>query len=74
MAKKSTVISSFRKLAASERLKVLCAFEPDFADVSRALNDEASLRLDQADCINENVAGRFTLPMGIATSFLIIGI
>ena len=50
-----------------------CAFAPEFADVSRAFNGETSLSLDQADGMIKNLVTSFTLPVGIATSFLVTG-
>ncbi len=59
------------KIPQSERLQKLA----DYADLDQddiaALN--AGLSLEQADAMIENVVGRYTLPLGLATNFLING-
>jgi len=73
MTKRSSIIPYFRNLTPSDRLKVICALEPEFVDFFQAFSGETALSLNQADGMIENVIGRFQLPLGIATNFIING-
>ncbi|MCD6207283.1 MAG: hydroxymethylglutaryl-CoA reductase, degradative [Methanosarcinales archaeon] len=71
MPEKTSALSGFYKLTSEERLRIV----KDFAD----LTDEeisimnSGLGLEQADRMIENVIGMVSLPLGVATNFLIDG-
>jgi len=70
---KTSRISNFYKLNPKERLKIIKEFA-DLTDEEVALlSKEGNLKMDQADRMIENVIGFKSLPLGIATNFIING-
>lgn len=67
----SSFLSGFYKLPQSERRQKLATYADLNDDDLAAL--EAGLSADQAEVMIENVVGRYSLPLGIATNFLING-
>jgi hydroxymethylglutaryl-CoA reductase len=67
----ATILTQLYKLTPSERLQKLAAYADLHPDDLAAL--EAGLSADQAEVMIENVVGRYSLPLGIATNFLING-
>jgi len=70
---KTSRLSNFYKLSPKERLKII----KDFADLTdeevALLAKEGNLKMEQADRMIENVIGLKSLPLGIATNFIING-
>lgn len=69
---KTSAIRGFYKLSIDERLKII----KEFANLSKeevSMLKSSGLSLEIADRMIENVAGKFELPLGIATYFLING-
>ncbi len=66
-----SILTRLYKLTPSERLQKLAAYADLDADDLAAL--EAGLSADQAEVMIENVVGRYSLPLGIATNFMING-
>ncbi|HMR65654.1 MAG TPA: hydroxymethylglutaryl-CoA reductase, degradative [Anaerolineae bacterium] len=64
-------LTGLYKLSQEERLKQVAAYAGLTTDEIGALRD--SLALDQADGMIENVIGRYALPLGVGTNFLING-
>jgi len=70
---KTSRISNFYKLSPKERLKIIKEFG-DLTDEEVALlSKEGNLKMDQANRMIENVIGFKSLPLGIATNFIING-
>jgi hydroxymethylglutaryl-CoA reductase len=69
---KTSSVKGFYKLSPEDRLKTV----KDFADLSEGEAETlhaGSLDLETADMLIENVIGRLSLPLGIATNFKING-
>ncbi len=66
-------ISGFYKLSIEERLEKIKEFANLSEDEIQILKKEGNLPLKTADMMIENVIGTFSLPLGIATNFLING-
>lgn len=68
-SERTSRLSGFYQRSLDERIASVAAW----ADLSQAETEalEESLTLAQADHMIENVAGRYTLPLGIGTNFLI---
>ncbi len=73
MAYKNSRLQGFYQLSPSDRLKAVGAFDGLNNDDLHALYGEGALPIDRADKMIENVIGTFSLPLGIATNFLING-
>jgi hydroxymethylglutaryl-CoA reductase len=69
---KTSRISGFYKLPASDRLKMV-AENTELSEEEVEAIGRSGLSLDQADKMVENVVGLFQIPLGIATNFLIDG-
>jgi len=69
---KTSRISGFYKLPASDRLKMVAETVGLSEEEVEAIG-RSGLSLDQADKMVENVVGLFAIPLGIATNFLIDG-
>ncbi len=67
----SNLLTGFYKLTQLERRQRLAELAHLSADDLTAL--EAGLSAEQAEVMIENVVGRYTLPLGLATNFLING-
>jgi len=67
----SSRLSGFYQKSLAERLALLSEWAELNADESAALDQ--ALSLAQADKLIENVVGRYALPLGIGTNFLING-
>ena len=67
----SNDFAGFYKLTQTERLQKLAEYAGLQTDDLAALN--AGLSADQAEVMIENVIGRYTLPLGLATNFLLNG-
>jgi len=72
MARTSRV-EGFYKLSIPERLKILKEFATLTDDEVNALAGTNGLRIEVADKMIENAVGTFSLPLGIATNFVING-
>ncbi len=73
MTYKNSRLKGFYQLAPADRLKAVGAFDGlNTADLE-ALSGSDALPIDRADKMIENVIGTFSLPLGIATNFLING-
>ena len=70
-ARNSNLLAGLYKLTLSERLQKLADYAGLNEDDLIAL--ETGLSIEQAEVMIENVVGRYTLPLGIATNFLING-
>lgn len=68
--KKSSAIKGFYKLSIDERINILKEFA-DLSDEEAEILKSSGLKLEIADRMIENVVGKFSLPLGIATYFLI---
>ena len=68
---RSSQISSFYNLTVEQRRNLLREWASLDAEEMAAL--DGGLSLQQADKMVENVAGRYALPLGIATNFLVNG-
>lgn len=70
---KNSKYSGFYKLTVDERLNEVKEFANLSEEQTESLKDPASLDINRADNMIENVIGRYTLPMGVALNFLING-
>ena len=70
---KTSRISGFYKLTPDERLRIVAEFSDLSEEETELIKKTASLPLEVADRMIENVIGTFELPLGIATNFLIDG-
>jgi len=70
---RTSKISGFYKLSIEERLEKIKEFANLSEDEIQILKKEGNLPLKTADMMIENVIGTFSLPLGIATNFLING-
>ncbi len=68
---RTSQIPGFYKLSPSERVQVVKDFAGLTAEEIKVLEASASLTLDLADRMIENVVGVFPLPLGVAVNFLI---
>ena len=66
-------VEGFYKLSIPERLKILKEFATLTDDEVNALAGTNGLRIEVADKMIENAVGTFSLPLGIATNFVING-
>ncbi len=71
MDTKNSRISGFYQKTLEERLSIVSQWANLSSDDEEVLKGEMGLSLDQASHMIENVIGRYSLPMGIATNFLI---
>ncbi|MEM9950948.1 MAG: hydroxymethylglutaryl-CoA reductase, degradative [Chloroflexota bacterium] len=71
MKTKSSRISGFYKKSLEERLAIVCEWATLDNRAQEVLRGELGLSLDQANHMIENVIGEYSLPLGIATNFLI---
>src|SRR5688572_11417472 len=71
MVKKRQALSGFYRLSRVERAQKLSETLELTSEDQAAL--ESGLTLEQADAMIENVVGRYALPLGVATNFLING-
>lgn len=71
ISRPSSRLSGFYQKSVSERVELLAAWAGLDADQTVALDQ--ALSLAQADKLIENVVGRYALPLGIGTNFLING-
>ncbi|MFP3895604.1 MAG: hydroxymethylglutaryl-CoA reductase, degradative [Anaerolineales bacterium] len=69
----SSRLPGFYRLSPEERLEQLSNFAHFTAEGRDAFQDSASLTLEQADRMIENVVGTYALPLGVATNFVIDG-
>lgn len=67
----SSRIAGFAKMTAKERTQALVGKHIISSTDALNLNNSGSLSLDQAEKFIENCVGGFTIPLGIATNFLI---
>jgi hydroxymethylglutaryl-CoA reductase len=70
---KSSLISGFYKLKPKQRLAIVKGFADLTDDEVALLQSTGSLPMDLADRMIENVIGAFSVPVGIATNFLVNG-
>ena len=73
MSGKHSKINNIRNLSPQQRLEVISQISDGNGDLLKALEGEGALPLNVADGMIENVVGRFELPLGIATNFLVNG-
>ncbi len=73
MNEKHSTINNIRNLSPQQRLEVISQISDGNGDLLKALKGEGALSLKVADGMIENVVGRFELPLGIATNFLVNG-
>ena len=73
MNERHSTINNIRNLSPQQRLEVISQFSDGNGDLLKALEGEGALPLNVADGMIENVVGRFELPLGIATNFLVNG-
>ena len=71
MSTNSSIIKNMRNLSPQQRLEAVSKALNCNYDLLNDLKGEGSLPLKIADGMIENVVGRFELPLGIATNFLI---
>ena len=71
MSTNSSMIKNMRNLSPQQRLEAVSKALNCNYDLLNDLKGEGSLPLKIADGMIENVVGRFELPLGIATNFLI---
>ncbi len=69
---KSSQISGFYKLSVKERQEIVKKFAELSGDEVKIL-EQNGLSLERAERMIENVVGKYELPLGIATNFLING-
>lgn len=74
MTSKSSRISGFYNETLGSRLDLLKIHSGVSEEDIRALSGEAGLSTELADLMIENVIGIYSLPLGIATNFLINGV
>lgn len=72
-AERTSRLSGFYDLSASERLGVVRAFGDLSPDQAAALEGPGGLNLARAEQMIENVIGTYGLPLGVATNFTING-
>lgn len=70
---KNSKYSGFYKLTVDERLNEVKEFANLSEEQTKSLKDPATLDINRADNMIENVIGRYTLPMGVALNFLVNG-
>jgi len=68
---RSSRLSGFYRKSVAERTNILAEWA-NLSNVERAILTD-SLSINQADKMIENVVGRYTLPMGIGTNFIVNG-
>ena len=73
MTAKRSNIKNMRNLSPHQRLEAVSKAVNCNQDLLKDLKGEGSLPLKIADGMIENVVGRFELPLGIATNFLVNG-
>ncbi len=73
MSEGSSRIPGFYKMSVKERLEKVAEFAGLSEDEKKLLISTASLSIEIADRMIENVIGTFELPIGVATNFLIDG-
>jgi len=73
MTQITTHPQKFYNLSTGERLAQVAQAAGLSADETTALSGEAGLSLAQADHMIENVAGTYSLPLGIAQNFMVNG-
>jgi len=73
VSEKHSTINNIRNLSPQQRLEVISQISDGNGDLLKALEGEGALPLNVADGMIENVVGRFELPLGIATNFLVNG-
>lgn len=66
-------LPGFRNLSRDERLDSLAHFAGMSREELRPVWGPEGLPVDLADCMSENVVGRFSLPQGLATNFRVNG-
>jgi hydroxymethylglutaryl-CoA reductase len=66
-------IENYRSMTPAERLEALAKAASLSADEVRAIGRPDALPIERANGMIENVVGKFELPFGIATNFLING-
>lgn len=69
----SSRIPNFAQMNAKQRCQALVSRNILSSDDAHYLNNSGVLNIDQAEKFIENCVGGFTLPLGIATNFLIDG-
>ncbi len=69
----SSRIPNFAQMNAKQRCHALSSRNIITAEEAHILNNSGALNLEQAEKFIENCIGGFTLPLGIATNFLIDG-
>ncbi len=72
-SQKSSRLPGFYELPLSERLDVACSFAKLSASESAALGTMGSLSNELVDVFIENGVGSYSLPLGVATNFLVNG-
>jgi hydroxymethylglutaryl-CoA reductase len=73
MSATSSTIENIRNLSPQQRLETIGKVLNSNEDLLNALKGKGALPLNIADGMIENVVGRFELPLGIATNFLVNG-
>jgi len=73
MSKKTSRIPGFYKLPPKKRLKIVKKFANLTDEEVKMLSKDGILKMEKANGMIENVIGFKTLPLGIATNFLING-
>ena len=73
MTAKRSNLKNMRNLSPQQRLEAVSKAINCNQDLLNDLKGEGSLPLKIADGMIENVVGRFELPLGIATNFLVNG-
>lgn len=72
-SKRSSRLPGFYELPLSERLDAACSFAALSASESAALGSMGSLSNELIDVFIENGVGAYSLPLGVATNFLVNG-
>ena len=73
MSIENSRIEGFYKLSVAERRKKIAEIGCLSEDHVKALADSGELSEDAADRMIENVIGTYSLPIGVATNFVIDG-
>ena len=73
MPARSSRLSGFYRLSVEERRKALLEVTDLSEDAVNALASADALTEEAADHMIENVVGRFVLPVGLATNFIVDG-
>lgn len=68
---KTSKLSGFYKLTPGERVKLVKEFAGLTGEETELLKNSSALTLEQANRMVENVIGTYSLPLGVATNFLI---